>query len=86
MQHRIARTALLLAHVAAGHAVIAAAEAPAKVRTCGSFRAPAGDPIGVVINRGATRCATARRVIRTYFRSQAPCEGSPCVREHFGWT
>ena len=72
--------------MAAGHAAFAVADAPAKVRACGSFRGPSGDPVGVVINRGATRCATARRVIRTYFRSEKPCEGSACVREHFGWT
>jgi hypothetical protein len=72
--------------LAAGHAVFAAADAPAKVRACGSFRGPRGDPVGVVINRGATRCAIARRVIRAYFRSKRPCEGSACVREHFGWT
>lgn len=86
MHHRIARTTVLLALVAAGHAVFAATEAPAKVRTCGPFRGPSGDPVGVVINRGATRCATASRAIRTYLRSQAPCEGSACVREHLGWT
>ena len=54
------------------------------LRTCGPFRGPSGDPVGVVINRGATKCATARRIIRTYFRSKTPCEGSAYVREHLG--
>lgn len=59
----------------------------AKTRPCGSLGLEAnGMPVGVSVQRGATRCALAKKVLRKYFRSNAPCDGSACVREHFGWT
>jgi hypothetical protein len=45
-----------------------------------------GAPIGVTVHRGATRCATAKRILRTYLNSNRPCKGNGCVREHSGWT
>src|SRR4051794_16864475 len=86
MHQRIARTALCIVMLAAGHAGASAAHPPAKVRPCGSFRDAEGTPVGVVIQRGHPTCATAKKVLRTYFRSHAPCDGSACVRKHFGWT
>src|SRR3954453_15372705 len=85
MHHRIARTALCIVMLAVGHAGASAAH-PAKPRACGSVRASDGDPVGVVVARGATKCVTARKVMRAYLRSDAPCGGSAGVREHFGWT
>jgi hypothetical protein len=57
----IARLALVIAMLAAGHAATSAAHPPAKVRTCGSFRDPDGDPVGVVVQRGKPTCATGKR-------------------------
>src|SRR6478735_257386 len=85
MHHPIARLALCFAMLAAGHAATSAAHQPAKARVCGSFRND-GDPVGVVIERGKPTCTTAKKVLRTYLRSHAPCTGSACVRDHFGWT
>src|SRR4051794_6878630 len=82
----IARLALVIATLAAGHAAVSTAHEPATpVRTCGSFHDKDGQPVGVVIERGRPSCATARKVLRTYFRSDKPCEGSACARKHFGW-
>src|SRR4051794_24946162 len=82
MQRRIARTIALIFVLAAG---LAGAH-PTKPRVCGSFRAIDGDPVGVVVQRGVTKCATALKLIRTYLHSDAACEGSACVRKHSGWT
>ena len=60
--------------------------ARARARVCGSFRGAGSDPVGVVIERGGPSCATAKKVLRTYLRSHAPCTGSACVRKHCGWT
>src|SRR4051794_3554047 len=85
MNHPIARLAFCIAMLAAGDAGVSAAHEPAKPRTCGSFRHD-GQPVGVVIENGKPKCATAKTVLRTYFRSEAPCGGSACVRKHLGWT
>lgn len=34
---------------------------------------------------GGAACTTARRVLRTYLTSTAPCSGSACVQSHLGW-
>src|SRR5688500_16302748 len=82
MHHRIVRTALAVLMLAAGHAGASAAH-PAKPRACGSLGVKsAGMPVSAVVARGATSCSTAKRVLRAYFRSDAACEGSACVREH----
>src|SRR4051794_35084239 len=86
MHHRVVRIIFVGLLLAAGHAGASAAHQPAKARACGSLRGPNGDPVGVVIERGKPTCATAKKVIRTYVRSHAPCGASACVREHFGWT
>src|SRR4051794_14480285 len=86
MLRPIARLALVIAMLVAGHAAASAAHQPARAYVCGSFRAAGGDAIGVEIERGSVKCATAKRVLRTYLRSHAPCTGSACVRKHFGWT
>src|SRR6476469_3213454 len=70
---------------AAGHAATSAAHQPAEAHVCGSFRDADAGPVGVVIERGRPSCATAKKVLRTYLRSHAPCTGSACVRKHFGW-
>jgi hypothetical protein len=74
-----------IAMLAAGHVGVSAAHEPAKIHTCGSFRDD-GQPIGVVIERGKPKCPTAKKVLRIYLRSHARCDGSACVRKHFGWT
>src|SRR3954453_21339199 len=86
MHHSVARLALCVAMLAAGHAATSAAHQPAKAQVCGSFRDADAGPVGVVIERGKPTCATAKKVLRTYLRSHAPCTGSACVRKHFGWT
>lgn len=85
MHRRITRTALLILALAAGVAGSSAAH-PTKDRSCGLIRASDGAQIGVVVQRGAVKCATAKKVVRAYDRSKAPCEGSACVREHHGFT
>ncbi len=44
-----------------------------------------GAQVAIKAIRGAT-CATARRVLRAYLVSDAPCSGSSCTRSHAGWT
>jgi len=85
MHRRIARTAVLILALAAGVAGSSAAR-PAKDRSCGLIRASGGIQIGVVVQRGAVKCATAKTVIRAYDRSTKPCGGSACVRKHHGFT
>ena len=56
-------------------------------RTCdGTITSRDGTPIRVTVNRGTVRCATAKRILRTYLNSKRACEGNACVREHSGWT
>src|SRR4051812_14028387 len=70
------RAALCIAmQLAAGHASVSPAHEPPKVRTCGAFRHD-GQPVGVVIEKGKPTCATAKKVLRTYLRSHAPCRAS----------
>src|SRR3954470_24027975 len=85
MHHPIARLALCIAMLAAGHVGVSAAHEPTKLRTCESFRHD-GQQIGVVIERGKPKCTTAKKVLRAYLRSNAACGGSACVRRHLGWT
>src|SRR4051812_8947016 len=86
MLRPIARLALVIAMLAVGHAAVSTAHEPTtQVRNCGSFRDQDDQPVGVVIERGKPTCATAKQVLRTYLRSDAPCEGSACARKHFGW-
>src|SRR4051794_8781052 len=82
---RIIRTAVLILALAAGVASSSAAH-PAKERSCGLIRDSDGIQIGVVVQRGAVTCATAKKVVRAYDRSHAPCDGSACVRKHHGFT
>jgi|tagenome__1003787_1003787.scaffolds.fasta_scaffold19236735_1 hypothetical protein len=85
MHHPIARVALCIAMLAAGQAGLSRAHQPAKVRSCASFRYD-GQPVGVVIEKAKRTCATAKKVLRTYGRSEAACGGSACVRKQLGWT
>src|SRR3954454_23844636 len=85
MHHPMARFALCIAMLAVGHAGVSSAHAPGRARSCGSFKNH-GQPIAVVVEKGRPACATAKKVLRAYLRSHAPCEGSACVRKHFGWT
>ncbi|MBE2320396.1 hypothetical protein DVA67_030815 [Solirubrobacter sp. CPCC 204708] len=85
MQRRITRTALLILALAAGVAGSSAAH-PVKDRSCGLIRDADRIQIGVVVQRGPVKCALAKKVIRAYARSSAPCEGSACVRSHHGFT
>src|SRR5262245_46301175 len=72
--HPIARPALCTVMLAAGHAASSAAHQSAKPKVRDSFRDD-GQRVGVVIARGTASCATARKVLRTYFHSDAPCGG-----------
>ena len=86
MYRRITRTAILILALAAGVAGSSAAH-PAKPRVCGSLGIRSdGKPVAVVVERGSTTCKTAKKVLRAYLRSDAPCGGSACVREHHGFT
>jgi len=87
MHRRITRTALAILALAAGVAGSSAAH-PAKPRVCGSLGMRVdGKPAGVVVvERGATTCKTAKKILRAYLRSDAPCGGSACAREHYGFT
>src|SRR4051794_11799615 len=78
--------ALALAAVAVAASASPAAAHPAAGRSCGPFTDTDGARIGVMVLRGSTPCPTARRMLRWYFNSHAPCEGSACVRKHAGWT
>src|SRR3954447_15675597 len=69
--------------LAAGHASVSAAH-PAGDRSCGLITDADGARIGIVVKRGSVPCSTARKVLRTYFKSHAPYEGSSCVRKRSG--
>lgn len=87
MHHPVIRIALVALMLAAGHAGVSAAHPAAKPRGCGSLGIKSGGmPVVATVERGATSCATAKKVLRSYLRSKAPCSGSACVREHSGWT
>src|SRR5690348_911940 len=86
-----ARLALALTLVVAAIAVAALSASPAGAhpagrRSCGLFSDRDGARIGVMVLRGSTPCSTAKRTLRWYFNSPAPCDGSACVRVHGGWT
>src|SRR3954447_13307098 len=80
------RLALALDAAVALAGAAPAAGRPAAGRPCGLFTDRDGARIGVTVLRGSTPCSTAKRVLRQYLNSHAPCEGSACVREHGGWT
>src|SRR3954453_10881921 len=80
------RLALALAAVTVVANSGLAAAHPAAGRSCGLFIDRDGARIGVMVLRGSTPCSTAKRTLRWYFNSHAPCEGSACVRERGGWT
>ncbi len=77
----VAFTALLGALIVSEDSAAAAAH-----RSCGLFVDTDGARIGVLVLRGGTPCATARSVLRAYLTSNAPCDGSACVRRMRGWT
>lgn len=54
-------------------------------RSCGLFSTRDGARVHAKVLRGTARCATAKRVLRLYLDSNAPCSGSACVRRHEGW-
>lgn len=66
--------------------VTAAAATPAHAgRYCGTFTDSDGARIAVQVNRGTTSCKTAKRILRGYINSNAPCSGSGCARRITGW-
>ena len=67
-------------------ATTTASASPVASRSCGLITDADGARIGIVVLRGSVPCATARKVIRAYLNSTAPCQGSSCVRRHHGWT
>ncbi|MDA0161302.1 hypothetical protein OM076_13575 [Solirubrobacter ginsenosidimutans] len=75
---------MLVITLAVGHAGASTAHAVAE-RSCGRIRDD-GARVGIVVKRGKVPCSTARKILRTYFRSHAPCSGSSCLRKHAGWT
>jgi hypothetical protein len=77
--------AILTAAFVLAAAAVADARPPA--RNCGGHITDAqGAPVGVTIRRGNSTCASAKRILRAYLHSTAPCEGSACRRKHHGWT
>lgn len=59
--------------------------ASARARECGIRRADPG-PYAIRVMRGDVSCRIAGRILARYGRSDAPCQGSACVRDHAGWT
>jgi hypothetical protein len=82
--HRFTRFAVIVLALAAGHAGVSAAH-PAATRSCGAIRVDGG-PVGITVQRGKVPCSTARKILKTYLRSHAPCSGSACQRKHARWT
>jgi len=72
MPRRITRTALLILALAAGVAGSSAAH-PAKARVCGSLASSPRACRSAWSSSGATTCKTAKKVLRAYLRSDAPC-------------
>jgi hypothetical protein len=54
-------------------------------KDCGTYHGRGG-PYRVVVDHGPVRCRTARRILRRYATSHAPCSGSGCYRTIKGWT
>jgi hypothetical protein len=63
-----------------------AAARPASHDCAGTITAADGTPVGVTVVRGHTSCNIAKRVLRQYLHSHAPCQGSACFRTRAGWT
>jgi len=80
---RRACLALLLAMTAA--IALLPAEPALAAKECGAYRGKGG-PYAVRVLRGPVTCKTARRVLRRYATSKAPCDGSGCYRTQKGWT
>jgi hypothetical protein len=80
------RTAITLACATALAVAAPASAHPTAGRSCGLFTDRDGARIGAVVLHGGTTCSTTKRVLRAYIDSNAPCDGSACVRRHFGWT
>lgn len=65
--------------------ITAAAAAPAPAaRSCGAF-AVDGARLHTKVIKGPTGCETAKRILRRYLTSDAPCSGSGCARRINGW-
>lgn len=65
--------------------ITAAAAAPAPAaRSCGTF-AVDGARLHAKVIKGPARCETAKRILRRYLTSNAPCSGSGCARRINGW-
>jgi hypothetical protein len=79
------RTLAAVLAVLALSAGAAPATASASSRSCGTIRFADGARVHAEL-RGRAACRTARRVLRRYLVSHAPCSGSACVRGHLGWT
>ena len=70
--------------IALATAVLATPAADA-AKGCGTFKSD-GAAVHAKVIRGRVDCATARRALRRYLSSTAPCSGSACVRYDRGWT
>lgn len=81
----VTRLALSLAVVLAIAAAIAPGPAHA-ARACGFATTADGAHVHVKVIRGRASCRSARRVLRRYLDSTAPCTGSSCVRPDGRWT
>jgi hypothetical protein len=80
------RLALVLAAAVALASAAPAAARPGADRSCGLYTDRYGYTVGMLVVRGPVSCTTTRRVLRRYLTSKAPCDGSACLRSHYGWT
>jgi hypothetical protein len=78
------RTILLAAAFALLAATLALPMPADAAGGCGNFRSD-GAAVHAKVIRGRATCTTARRVLRRYLSSTAPCSGSACVRYDAGW-
>jgi hypothetical protein len=76
----VVAAALVALAVTSQGANAAVADRDCKTITTGGAR------VAVMVMRGEVSCRTARRVLRGYLASDAPCDGSGCVRMQYGWT
>lgn len=80
---------LLAAAIAAACLIspaLADAQPQRRARDCNGTVYSKTEPTNVRVARGSTSCSTAKRILKSYFKSTAECEGSSCVRKHSGWT
>lgn len=76
----------LISTLAATILITAAAAAPAPAaRSCGTFTDHDGARLHAKVIKGKTTCKTAKRILRRYLNSNAPCTGSGCARDITGW-